>query len=145
MNRRKLIIGSIVAAVAVVGARLGLASPEDAVMRILHKRLDYLKLDPDGVRRFAADVQKKKFISRFRLSVIDFSGPLYSDSNVSPDGRFGTLLRYGEDHVVTQFLISSDFFINGADTGRVVKYRGWFNPLLACGNPFARPVDGITV
>ena len=145
MNRRKLIIGSIGAAVAVLGARLGLASPEDGVIRVLRKRLDYLNLDPDGLRRFAADVQQRKFISRFRLAMIDFSGPMYSDTNVSPDGRFGTLLRYGEDHVVTQFLISSDFFINGADTSRVVMYRGWFNPLLACGNPFARPVDGITV
>jgi hypothetical protein len=145
MNRRKLIIGSIVAAVAVVGARLGLASPEDAVMRVLRKRLDYLQLDPDGVRRFAADVQQRKFISRFRLTAIDFAGPLYSEADVSPDGRFGSVLRHGEDHLVTQFLISSDFFINGADTGRVVMYRGWFNPLRACGNPFARPVDGITV
>ena len=145
MNRRKLIIGSIGAAVAILGARLGLASPEEAVIRVLHKRLDYLKLDPDGVRRFAADVQKKKFISRFRLTAIDFAGPLYSETNVSPGSRFGSVLRHGEDHLVTQFLISSDFFINGADTGRLVKYRGWFNPLLACGNPFARPVDGITV
>jgi hypothetical protein len=144
MNRRKLIIGSIVAAVAVLGARLGLASPEEAVIRVLHKRLDYLKLDPDGVRRFAADVQQRKYISRFRLMVIDFAGPLYEDTNVSPDSGIGNAMRHGEEHVVTQFLISSDFFINGADTGRVVKYRGWFNPLLACGNPFARPVDGIT-
>jgi hypothetical protein len=144
MNRRKLIVGSIVAAVAVLGSRFGFANPEDAVIRVLHKRLDYLKLDPDGVRSFATDVQQKKFISRFRLRVIDFAGPLYGETNVSPDGHFGSALRHGEDHVVTQFLISSDFFINGADTSRVVKYRGWFNPLQACGNPFARPVDGIT-
>lgn len=144
MNRRKLIIGCIVAAAAVLGARLGVASPEDAVIRVLRKRLDYLNLDPEGVHRFAADVQRKKFVSRFRLMVIDFVGPLYSETNVSPDGHPGDTLRHGEDHVVTQFLISSDFFINGADTNRVVKYLGWYNPLQACGNPFARPVDGIT-
>ena len=144
MNRRQLVIGSIAGAVAVLGARFGLASPEDAIIRVLHKRLDYLKLDADGVRRFAADAQQKNTISHFRLVVIDFVGPLYTDTNVSPDGRFGSALRHGEDHVVTQFLISSDFFINGADTSRIVKYRGWFDPLVACGNPFARPADGIT-
>jgi hypothetical protein len=77
--------------------------------------------------------------------VIDSAGPLYSDTHVSPDGRFGNALRHGEDHVVTQFLISSDFFINGADTSRVVKYRSWYGAQVPCGNPFARPVDGITV
>lgn len=144
MNRRKLIIGSIAGAVAVLGARLGLASPEDAVTRVLHKRLDYLKLDEQGVHRFATDVLQREVISRFRLMVIDFVGPLYTDTNVSPDGKFGSALRHGEDRVVTQFLISSDFFINGADTQRVVKYLGWFDPLAACSNPFARPVDGAT-
>ena len=144
MNRRKLIIGSVAGAVALAGVRLGLASPEDAVARVLHKRLDYLQLDPAGVRHFAADVLQRGAVSNFRLMVIDFVGPLYTDTNVSPDGHYGSALRHGEDRVVSQFLISSDFFINGADTNRVVRYLGWFNPLAACGNPFARPVDGVT-
>ncbi len=144
MNRRKLIFGSIAGGIALLGARVGLANPRNAIERVLHKRLAYLKLDPAGVRQFSDDVLHRQIISHFRLMVIDFVGPLYTDTDPSPDGRIGSTLRHGEDRVVSQFLISSDFFINGADTSRTVRYLGWYNPLAACGNPFARPVDGIT-
>jgi hypothetical protein len=32
---------------------------------------------------------------------------------------------------------SSDFFKNGADESRTVRYIGNYDPLIACGNPFA--------
>jgi len=145
MNRRKLLISSVSGVLLLVVARFGFASPQNAVMRVIRKRLDYLKLDEASLQRFAADVCARKVVSRFRLDMIDFAGPLYSDVELSADSRTGSLLRHGEDRVVTQFLISSDFFINGADTDRVVKYLGWYDPLVACGNPFARPVSSALV
>jgi len=45
---------------------------------------------------------------------------------------------------VTQYLISSDFFKNGADKNRTVNYLGYYDPMVACNNPFARPVDAAT-
>jgi hypothetical protein len=144
MNRRKLILSGIGGVAAVLAARAGLASPEHGVIRVLRKRLDYLQLDEAGVHRFAKDVIDKQAISSFRLRVLDYAGPLYDDTDLSRDSAIGGPIGHGEDRVVTQYLISSDFFIHGADTNRVVRYLGWFNPLAACGNPFARPVDGIT-
>jgi hypothetical protein len=145
MNRRKLLISSVAGVLVLIGARFGIASPQNAVMRVVRKKLGYLRLDEESLQRFAADVCQRNVVSRFRLDMIDFAGPLYSDVEASPDSRTGSLLRHGEDRVVTQFLISSDFFINGANTDRVVKYLGWFDPLAACGNPFARPVSSALV
>ena len=47
-------------------------------------------------------------------------------------------IRHGEERVVSAFLLSSDFFVNGADTSRIVRYLGFYDPLKACSNPFAR-------
>ena len=46
-----------------------------------------------------------------------------------------------EDRITTQFLISSDFFANGADTSRRVTYLGYYDPMIACKNPFYRRLD----
>jgi hypothetical protein len=140
MKRRTFLISTTVGIVGLVGLRYGLSKPENAVAKVLYKRLPYLKLDAAGVRKFAADVSTRHVISTFRLSTIDTVGPLYTDASVSPNLKFGSVLRHGEDRIVTQYLISSDFFINGADTTRTVHYLGYFNPLVACNNPFARPI-----
>jgi hypothetical protein len=43
-----------------------------------------------------------------------------------------------DEAVVTAFLLSSDFFQNGADETRTVRYLAYYDPYkYACGNPFA--------
>ena len=140
MKRRTFVLSTAAGVLGLVSLRYGLSKPESAIAKVLYKRLPYLKLDEAGVRRFAADVCARDVISNFRLDMLDSAGPLYTGIAMSPDGRIGSTLRHGEDRVVTQYLISSDFFINGADINRIVLYRGYFNPMIACGNPFARPV-----
>jgi hypothetical protein len=43
------------------------------------------------------------------------------------------------DGFASTYLLSSDFFVNGADAGQLVRYLRLYDPVRACGNPFARP------
>ena len=132
-----------IAAAAALGAwpvLFGRRAPEVIAM-ILRRRLDYLELDPDGVRQFARDIATLNVISRSRLYLLAVIAPAYSHFSLSSGhSNIAYALRHGEDRIVSTYLISSDFFINGSDTTRVVRYLGMLDPLRACGNPFARRV-----
>jgi len=143
MRRRTFVLSSIAVVMGAGGLRVALSDKHATIAKILHKNLDYLTLDPAGVAQFARDLVSRG-ISGGKLILVDLMGPLYTQMRLSPDRRMGAALRHGEDRVITQYLISSDFFVNGADTSRIVRYLGYYNPLVACrGNPFARPpVDG---
>jgi hypothetical protein len=141
MKRRIFLQSAAVALCGVVGWRFAASNDEDAVIKVVYKKLGYLHLDEDGVRQFAADLSKKFIISGFRLHVIDAAGVLYTGREMSADGKLGRALRHGEDRVTSQYLMSSDFFKNGADKSRTVKYLGYYDPMVACNNPFARPID----
>jgi hypothetical protein len=111
----------------------------DAMVRILNKRLDYLRLDDEGVQKFASDLSKIGHVSSAKLRIVPTLGMLYDHL---PDGHNFILdaIRHGEERVVSSYLLSSDFFVNGSDPSRIVKYLGMYDPLRACGTPFARPV-----
>lgn len=142
MRRRTLLTSIAAIGSGLLAWRVGFGSDEDAIARVLHKRLCYLRLDPHGVDAFAKDMATRDRISKFRLRLISAAGPLYTIFNPPEGGRLDRLLRHGEDRIVTQYLMSSDFFKNGADKTRVVCYLGYYDPLVACNNPFAcRPPD----
>jgi hypothetical protein len=139
MKRRTFLASATALLAGVIGWRAAASSPESAVSKVIHKKLGYLKLDAEGVRRFAADLVVRKAISPARLRAIDAAGALYTGLSMSHDGALDNAVRHGEDRIVTQYLISSDFFKNGADKSRTVQYLGYYDPLVACNNPFARP------
>jgi|SRR5580692_1942788 hypothetical protein len=140
MKRRYFLLSGLAGVCGLVGWRYVRSSDEAAIVKVVYKRLGYLQLDDAGVRQFAHDLAAAHIISSFRLRVTDAAGPLYTRASLSADNRFDNAIRHGEDRVVTQYLMSSDFFKNGANEQRVVRYVHYFDPLVACGNPFARPV-----
>jgi hypothetical protein len=77
-------------------------------------------------------------ISNSRLRFLNIVKPLYLRVSLSTNSRIGSALRHGEERVVSTYLLSSDFLINGADESRVVRYLGFYDPMRACGNPFAQ-------
>jgi hypothetical protein len=114
---------------------------EDGVKMIVRKRLDYLRHDAASLRLFARDIKDAHVISRERMYLLLSIKPAYAHLSLSSgQNRLAFLLRHGEDKIVSTYLISSDFFLNGADEARVVRYLGRLDPLRACGNPFARPL-----
>ncbi len=106
---------------------------------VLRKRLHYLTLDETGMQTFAVDFLASKQIMTKKLRCIPALGDLY---NHLPDNNNFIIhrIRHGEERIVSSYLLSSDFFINGADEDRIVRYLGTCDPLRPCANPFARPI-----
>jgi hypothetical protein len=148
IRRRGFLIGlgglSVLAGVA-GGWRAGRTTPQEAVITVLRKRLDYLRLDEDGVQRFADDLMARDLVSPVRLRALAAFAPLYNRLSMSGHEGWLQAVRHGEDRVATAFLLSSDFFKNGRNESLVVHYLGFYEPMrnprgAACNSPFARPL-----
>ncbi len=143
-NRRRVIFGGLgVIGLAAGGWVVGHVALESEIAATLNRRLDYLKLDPDGVRRFAKDqtdaVFHKKIPTwnRLRYHLLAASAASYKRFYRSTDTQ-SRLARF-EDTLVSTYLLSSDFLLNGADESRTVNYVAYYDSLRPCQNPFARP------
>lgn len=93
---------------------LAVKSLEDIAVDLITKEFHYLKLDKDGVRKYAQDyLQKDKpgiaaGIKWRSYYVLNFN------SNDSDNIKF----------LVTYYLLSSDFFMNKMDESKTVSYMG---------------------
>jgi hypothetical protein len=137
-SRRQVIAGVLGGLAVVSGWRYWRSNEEAAILLVLRKRLDYMQLDPQGARAFAADMAASHLLSRTRLKLIGTFAPLYTRFGLNGHDALQETIRHGEERVVSNYLLSSDFFVNGADTTRTVHYLGFYDPLKACSNPFAR-------
>jgi hypothetical protein len=145
MNRRRVILGGLgVIGIAGVGAwGLGHVALQAEIAAVLRRRLGFLRLDPTGLRTFAIDqtdaVFHKKIPTRNRLRyhLLAAASPSYKRFYLSKDTR-SRLARF-EDTLVSTYLLSSDFFLNGSDESRTVHYVAYYDSLRPCQNPFARP------
>src|SRR5262245_3754770 len=104
---------------ATAPAQASLVEADSApIIEVLRKQFDYLDLDATGLVAFAHDFRAKAGEEVLRRQVDD------------PED-----FRYT---VSTQFLMSTDFFRNGADESRLVKYVAYYDVYNACTSPFAR-------
>lgn len=140
LSRRALLVAAGAAGLSgFAGLRFVLADPEQAIVAVLRKRLDYLRLDDDGLAAFARDVLRRDAVSKTRLRALSAVGLMALPLDVV--GVRPAVLRNGEERIVTFYLLSTDFFANGADVSRVVRYLGYYDPFLRpCQNPFPRSV-----
>ena len=110
----------------------------EVVLSILERRLGHLDLPDHAFAKFSNEYVESKAPhqeSLSRLAVVSF--PLRF---VTPYGLLGAghPLRRLENNVVTQFLLSTDFFQHGADETRRVNYVAFYDPVKTpCRNPFA--------
>jgi hypothetical protein len=128
LTRRKFFLVATTALVAVglrrlvVWSRLGLARPAagrqvDPLITLLRQKLDYLKFSDSDLTTFARDFHARGDAQLKRLAT--------EKPTESADG------------LTVQFLLSTDFFLNGADESRSVSYRTYYDPYDGCSNPFA--------
>lgn len=81
----------------------------------IRKTFDHLTIDDAGLRQF----------------VIDFERNYGKPSLSSPRAQ---------SNVSSQFLLSTDFFLNGADESKIVRYMALYDPYVSpCWNPFPLP------
>ena len=144
LNRRQFLASIAAGVTGLVAWRYLASSEEGAIVDIVHKRLDYLTLDPAGVNAFARDLVKRKIISGTKLRVIDMAGPVYTGlSSHIGENALAHNFKHGEERIVSMYMLSTDFFRNGSDVSKVVKYVEFYDPFVnihPCSTPFARPV-----
>jgi hypothetical protein len=145
VKRRSLLIGSlgiaVVAALGVLGAEY---ATETEIVSGIRRRLPFLKFDTAGLHRFAKDyegvmLQKRPSWYRWKYHFHNlFNKPPAAQWGISNDKR--NRKEHLEDDLATLYLLSSDFFANGADESRVIQYLAYYDPMKPCNNWFARPV-----
>ncbi len=140
MKRRYFLLSRLARVCGLAGWCFARSTDEAAIVKVVYKKLGYLKLDAAGVQRFARALAASHTISGARLRITDAAGPLYTRPDLSADNQLDNAIHQGENRVVTLYLLSSDFFKKGADRNRTVDYEHYYNPLIACGNTFARLV-----
>jgi hypothetical protein len=150
IKRRRFLLGGLgiaaLAAVSVWGA--GMAA-ESEIAAAVRRRLAFLRIDEAGLHSFAKDyLQSAKEYVLLRLaehpSWYSWKFHLYSIFRGQVD-RLGlsndtrSRRQRLEELWATIFMLSSDFFVTGANESRVVRYVGLFDPMRPCASPFARP------
>jgi hypothetical protein len=84
-----------------------------------------LRTSEDDRERFARDFAREAPMAERRLA--------------EPGRWSGARIEALQDRICESFLMSSDFFRNGADESKPVRYLALYQPRRAgCTNPFAR-------
>ena len=119
-------------------SRDGLHSQEysyrNLIVYVLRDKLSYLSLEERDLQVFADAFASDYGTIGYKGHLLALSRPFLS---LVDKVRGDEITRF-EDRVVSEFLLSSDFFRNAADETRPVRYVAYYNPYnLACANPFA--------
>lgn len=141
-------VGSSFATAFSIDGYLGKARPDARILVLERGRKDplswqvenrqgsSLQTDTEGVDRFTQDVQS--VLERIQVSPagVLIDPPIPVIEGLIFQFQQGAI-RLVEDTVVRKYLLSSDFFVNGANESRTVKYLGWSDEYVPCVNPFA--------
>jgi hypothetical protein len=147
MIKRRRIILLAALGLPVVGA-LGLwgadFATESEIVSGVRRRLSFLRFDEAGLHQFAKDyirslLAKRPSWYRWKLHFHTLFYKPVARWGISTDNR--SRRERMEDNFATLYLLSSDFFVTGSDESRVIQYVNLYDPMRACGNPFARRVD----
>lgn len=128
MKRRKfLTIAGIGAVIAAVASGKFLTTPfESSVAALIKDELSFLRLDEEGLDKFANDYARTAS-RKFKIIVKGYD---LLGIGAAQSGKI--------HHIVSTYLLSSDFFLNKMDEKRVVKYVALFDPYLRpCAHPFS--------
>jgi hypothetical protein len=143
VNRRRILkIGVGVAAVAALGVWGADVASEAEIVSAVRRRLSFLRLDEPGLHAFAKDyisnmLAKRPSWYRWKYHIQSMFRKPAASWGISTDTR--TRRQRLEDNLTTIYLLSSDLFAEGADETRTVQYVNLYDPMRACGSPFARP------
>ncbi len=140
MTRRRFIIGLFALIATVIGTTILVIPFNKVVSKILHKNLAFLNLEPTAVDNFVKDIiatkyyDRKSFGWKKQLFVRIFH--FFDNPWVPLPGK----KRYEQycGFFVSDFLLSTDFFLNKMDEKKQVNYLALYEPYKRpCANPFS--------
>jgi hypothetical protein len=142
-RRRILQISLGIAAVAALGVWGVDIASEAEIVSAIRRRLGFLRLDDAGLHSFAKDyisslLAKRPSWYRWKYHIQALFRKPGARWGISTDTR--SRRERFEDNLATLYLLSSDLFLKGADESRTIQYVSLYDPMRACGSPFARPV-----
>ena len=113
--------------IALGSAKFFMTPFEDTAEGLITRELNFLQLDEAGVKRFVKDYSSLK--NRFYKIIVKGYSLLGMTSTQS-----------GKIHqLVSNYLLSTDFFSNHMDETRVIKYVGLYDPYVRpCAHPFTQ-------
>lgn len=110
------------------------------IISILKKKLYYLNISDQTLETFASDIHR--YIpsgTRRSLSWAGMLEPAYSYVDIfHVTSRTKIRIEELEEYIISQFLLSSDFFYNDAREDREIQYIGLYKYASFCSNPFAK-------
>jgi len=146
LGRRRFLLTGAAAGAALGAAYVGgwwyyrvrTGDTRGLVLSVLHRHLRHLQVEERDLKSFA-EAMHERFSSQRRLAWMGMLGGVYEFVNIYnlvPQTRRG--FRGFEDAIVSDFLLSTDFFDNGADDSQPLVYRHAHDPYeRICANPFA--------
>lgn len=132
LTRRNLLLFSGLGFLAASGAALfrswATATETDIIVAILRNRLHPLKIEVEIFKQFSVEYieTRKEYADRLRfLGTFAELFSVITPYQLLPKGH---PWRRMENNIVSTFLLSTDFFQNGARTDIPVKYLGFYDP-----------------
>lgn len=104
------------------------AKETDIVVALLRNRLRPLKIEPEIFHQFSLDYIETRREYAGRLQVLGTVAELFSLITPYHMLPMGHAWRRMENNIVSTFLLSTDFFQNGAQIDVPVRYLGFYDP-----------------
>lgn len=116
------------------------STPEKLILSSLRQQLPYLNVTNEEYLRFIDDIK----LELLKRKTLDNNQRTIGNMVASYDNWLEAYQPYSElrdiviERLSRHFLLSSDFFLNGANLNNQVTYIAWYNPLVRpCQNPFS--------
>ena len=137
--RRRLLLGGLLGACVVAGVGMTVLplAPEERLKRLLRSRLHYLQIPDEAIESFTKDfiADSETRFNHFRSSMYVAQRAIYGVEVFSERLPFFRFERF----VISSFLLSTNFFRQGADPSKPIRYVAYNDPYkLGCANPFVR-------
>lgn len=152
MTRRTFLVTSTVAIIGTAGGiwlfKTGYFSQQERIAQILlaafDKRIAFLQWDRNEVKQFIqdfmADARNQDFLKK--VNKLSYLHPIYRYTNLLEKTSYANKLRNFEERLISKFLLSTDFFWDGANEAQPVTYLSYYDPhRTPCQNPFAQWQD----
>jgi len=149
ITRRAFLVTSAVTLVGTAGGfwlfKAGYFNQQQRIARILlaafDKRIAFLHWDRGEVKQFIQDFMADDRNANFlqKVNKLSYLYPIYNYSHLLEATHYANKLHNFEERVISRFLLSTDFFWDGANEKQVITYLNYYDPHRSpCQNPFAQ-------